>query len=404
MIIVLNSLMKITKSPTFCPCPWTDIRLSMNGQVGVCSYSPDIGTTNNQSIEDIIYGTELTAIRDAISHGEWHRKCSYCKNSEEKGGRSQRMMNVESINQEHQDFIDNNPTKFMLRNSSINWNNLCNLACNYCNPKSSTTWQTVVGQPLELSSMGDTSVNWLVNNSTNLESMLIGGGEPLLHKNVNDLLTQLTSSDKKINISVTTNLSVELNTNPMFNTIKNNPNLNVLWMISFDGTGDHFEYVRHGADWDQFQKNIETLKNHNQLIQAHPAYGLYCAFDLVEYVDFCVANELEIFWCDIYSPKELDIRYAPTSLRKLAVENINQVLVKYKDSQLNLRLDTLHKYREMALIGSSFLDVADADPDIDKALTILAFNHKIESILPKKKSFAELWPKIHSILLTEAAK
>ena len=399
--------MKLTDSPTFCPSPWSSLRLGTGGGVGVCPYSEDVGSTFNTPMDDIIYGKTLTAVRETISQGEWHPNCFYCRESESKGGRSQRLMNLDSMSEDLKNSIDANPTQFSLKDCSINWSNLCNLACNYCTPKISTGWQTALGNTVKVSSMGDNSMSWLIENSDNLTFILIGGGEPLLHKNVNDLLLQLKRNT--VHLYITTNLSVELETNPMFNTIKDNPNLRVVWSISFDGIGDKFDYVRHGAKWDQFTKNINTLKKYNQQIEAHPAYGIYCAFDLIEYVDFCVENELNIFWCDVFNPMELDIRYAPKILRDLAIQNIDAVLEKYDDKNLaiKLSLQTLYKYREMAKTGSYFFEPAtfpnkhnsQIDQNKQRAINILEFNKKIENQLPKKKSFADLWPNIHNILL-----
>lgn len=390
--------MKLTDSPTFCPSPWSYLRLGTGGGVGVCSYSQDIGNTIDTPMNDIIYGETLTDVRETISRGEWHKNCFYCKNSESNGGRSQRLMHVGQMTEDLKNSIDYNPTQFLLKDCSINWSNLCNLACNYCTPEISTGWQTVLGNTIKISTMGDSSMSWLAEHSDNLRSMLIGGGEPLLQKNVNDLLVQLKKN--QISIYITTNLSVELETNPMFNTIKNNPKLDTVWSISFDGLGDKFEYVRHGAEWQQFRKNIDTLKKYNQQIEAHPAYGLYCAFDLIEYVDFCIENNIGIFWCDIFSPSELDIRYLPKQLRDLAVQNIDEVLAKYENkTSLNLNLNTLKKYREMAVTGTHFVPQRNDESEKLKARRILDFNTKIETQLPKDKTFAELWPNIHNILL-----
>jgi MoaA/NifB/PqqE/SkfB family radical SAM enzyme len=389
--------MILTDSPTFCPSPWSCLRLGTGGGVGVCPYSKDVGSTFDTPMNDIIYGKTLTDVRETMSRGEWHPNCFYCEGSESKGGRSQRLMNLDWMTEDLKNSINADPTQFSLKDCSINWSNLCNLACNYCTPEISTGWQTALGNTIKVSSMGDASMSWLIENSDNLTSIMIGGGEPLLHKNVNDLLEQL--KQQRVNVYVTTNLSVDLETNPMFNTVKNNPNLFVIWSISFDGLGDKFEYVRHGAKWDMFVKNIETLKKYNQISQAHPVYGVYCAFDLVEYVDFCVDLGLNIFWCDVYKPKELDIRYAPTALRKLAVQNIDAVLEKYENKNLvmDLSLQTLHKYREMAVTGIHF-DLYGNHSDTIKAINILEFNKKIEQQLPKEKLYAELWPEIHDIL------
>jgi MoaA/NifB/PqqE/SkfB family radical SAM enzyme len=399
--------MNITDSPTFCPCPWTALRLGTNGGVGICSFSRDIGNSNDSSISDIVNSDKLKSIQQAIRNGEWHENCFYCEKVESTaGGRSQRLHNIEWMDSKDglKDFINDNSDKFNLVDCSINWSNLCNLACNYCTPEISTGWQTALGKTVKISSMGDNSIDWLANNSDNLISMMIGGGEPLLQKNVDDLLSRLSFTRKNINIHVTTNLSVDLETNPMFNRIKDNPNFEVVWSISFDCLGDKFEYVRHGAEWAQFTKNIATLKKYEEFIIAHPAYGLYTAFDLEEYIDFCVNENINIWWCEIFEPHELDTRLLPESLSRVAIQNIDNALEKYKNiSDLDLSLGTLVRYKEMIKKSMHMQDLGDLT-DSEKAKKILAFNEKIEKQLPKKKSFAELWPNINNSLIEESRK
>ena len=258
----------------------------------------------------------------------------------------------------------------------------------------------MLGTPIKLLSASDNSLNWLIENSKTLYSIGIGGGEPLLQKEIGSLLSQLKNP---VSAYITTNLSVELENNQIFETIKNNKNINSVWSISFDGIGDKFEYVRHGATWNQFRKNIDVLKKYNQKIEAHPAYSIYCAFDLLEYVDFCVDQELSIYWCDIFEPHQLDIRYSPKSLRDIAIQNIDAVFKKYENrSTLNLNLDLLKKYREMAIKGFHFNPAFNLLSDKQKAQNMLDFNKKIETQLPKAKLFAEVWPKVHSTLISEA--
>ena len=231
--------MKITDSPTFCPYPWISVRVSVNGGVGICSYSKDIGSTQDTPMDQIINGPLLTEIKQTMASGQWHTNCGYCRQSESKGGRSERQTAINWLHQlpaQYADTINDNPSGFVLTHAIIGLSNLCNLSCNYCGPEVSTKWQEKLGIPLQVNQVSNTSAEWLVKNSKNLISVDLGGGEPLLQKQINDLLLQLNNTS--LSLFVATNLSVELETNPMFNTIKNNPKLNTVWSISFDGIGD----------------------------------------------------------------------------------------------------------------------------------------------------------------------
>ena len=92
--------------------------------------------------------------------------------------------------------------------------------------------------------------------------------------------------------------------------------------------------------------------------------------------------DLDVFWCDLFDPIELDIRHAPESIRQLAIENIDAALEKFKDRK-NLSLDTLAEYRKMAQIGmptnTTTVDVSTLT-DYQRSVNIVAFNFRIEPI------------------------
>lgn len=382
----------ITESKTFCSAPWTDLRLGHNGAVGICSYSPDIGNSLTDKIADILKNQTITDIKNCIKNEEWHDNCTYCKGSETHGGRSERLNMINSIDPTVKEKIDLDVP--VLTNVSINWNNLCNLACTYCGENNSTKWAEKLSIPISMSRIDEESaLEYILDKKDTVFGLLIGGGEPLLQKNIHTLINQLAKDH--LNITLTTNLSVPLTNNPVFKTIIKHKNIIVNWMISFDGIGDKFEYVRDGASWDIFKKNIQILKDHGQRVIAHPAYGLYCATDVEEYCDFCVENELPIWWCDIFEPHELDIRFAPSEIRQLAINSIDKVLEKYQ-GRSELNLDTLIEYKKMAENGISF--ISDKNDDITRARKIIIFNHDIEQKLNKTTRFKNLWPDIQNIL------
>ena len=171
----------------------------------------------------------------------------------------------------------------------------------------------------------------------------------------------------------------------MYQKLKDWPQVD--WMISFDNANqDKFEYVRHGASWPQFVNNIQVMKRDRQKVQAHPAYSIYCALDLMEYYDFCADQELDIFWCELNHPEELDIRRQTVGLRQLAIEEIDRVIAKYQ-KQLHLSTNVLESYK-MTLIDNSYLK------NNQKVPNILKWHNDTEATLKKTTRFADLWPKL----------
>ena len=370
----------ITNSPTFCPAPWTSLNIDQAGEVSPCFHCVDmIGNVKENTIQEVITGSVVTGMKQAMTRGEWAPGCSWCKRLEETTGVSGRT--VRSTSAETMTAINTDPDFFKLEHLVVNWSNLCNLACVYCNPETSTAWQSIKKIPINhVKNEHADLIELARTQGHNIQGLCLCGGVPLLKGGVEQFLDYIDSS--KVSVMITTNLSVDLERNAIYQRLRTWPN--VSWMISFDNANrDKFEYVRHGASWTQFVDNIQVMKNDQQKVQAHPAYSIYCALDLMEYYDFCAEQQLDIFWCELTNPWELDIRRQPTRLRQLAIEEIDCVVTKYKN-QKSLATDVLERYR-MTLNDNSYLNNKDFVPDV------LAWHENIETTLKKTKRFVDLW-------------
>ena len=135
------------------------------------------------------------------------------------------------------------------------------------------------------------------------------------------------------------------------------------------------------------------MKRDKQTVAAHPAYSIYCALDLMEYYDFCAEQQLDIFWCEVNHPIDLDIRRQPVGLRQLAIDEIDRVVTKYQ-GQLHLSTDALERYRA-TLMDNSYLTNQEFVPDI------LTWHQDMETTLKKTTRFVDLWPNIERRLLHE---
>jgi hypothetical protein len=179
---------------------------------------------------------------------------------------------------------------------------------------------------------------------------------------------------------------MDITTNPIYQKLKDWPRVD--WMISFDNANkEKFEYVRHNAVWDQFVKNIRQMKADGERVLAHPAYSIYCAWDLMEYYDFCVAEDLDIFWCELNHPEALDIRRHSAQVRQRAIEEINKVVAKYNDRP-GLSTDALERYR-LTLENPSYIDNTHFTPH-----QTFIWTADIENKLKKTQKFQDLWPEL----------
>jgi MoaA/NifB/PqqE/SkfB family radical SAM enzyme len=373
----------ISQSPTFCPAPWTSLNIDQAGEVSPCFHCVDmIGNVKKNTIQEVITGPVVTGMKQAMARGEWAPGCSWCKRLEETTGVSGRTMR--RVSEETTTAIDTGPDFFKLEHLVVNWSNLCNLTCVYCNPETSTAWQSIKKIPINyVKNEHEDLIELARTQGHNIQGLSLGGGEPLLQRGLEQFLDYINPAT--VRVMITTNLSVDLERNAIYQRLRTWPN--VEWMISFDNADqDKFEYVRHGASWSQFVKNIQVMKKDGLNIKAHPAYSVYCALDLLEYYDFCDQENIGIFWCELNHPMELDIRRQSADLRQLAVAEINQVLTKYQ-GRINLNVDVLERYRA-TLVDNSYLNNPQHVPDIIK------WHHDMETTLNKTVKFVDLWPNL----------
>lgn len=374
----------ISASPTFCPCPWTTVNIDQAGVVKPClssyEYQQDLGNVNQQSIQEIIAGPRGQLLRQRIAQGLWDPLCAGCQRIEAVGGSSPRHAAIAEWGAEIGPQIDQNINNLILRDITVNWSNLCNLTCTYCNPGTSTRWQAVRNLPVTVVKNSPAGLIELAEeHAETIRGLSLGGGEPLLQKGLPEFLLKIRP--EQTSVMITTNLSVDLESNPVYQTLRQWPN--VSWSVSFDNVNkERFEYVRNGADWDLFVANIDQLKREGQSVVAHPAYSIYCALSLVEYYEFCRDRDLDVYWCDLQHPHALDIRRQPIALRRAAQAEIDRVVELYSNRPGNWSLATLENYRIQ--LENPPAQTATVDP--------VAWHREQERILTQQHRFEDLWP------------
>jgi molybdenum cofactor biosynthesis enzyme MoaA len=256
------------------------------------------------------------------------------------------------------------------------------LTCTYCNPATSTAWQAIKGIPINHVKNEHPDLIQLARDyGAGVRGLTMGGGEPLLQKGLTDFLQCLNPD--QVSVLVTTNLSVDLDRNAVYRMLREWPQ--VSWQISFDNAdAARFEYVRNGASWSQFVRNIDLMKQHGQQVVAHPAYSIYNALDLDAYYKFCADRELDIFWCDLSHPWDLDARRYSSRIRDQARAVIDRIQVAYGHTT-NMAVSTLQQYRAM-LLDNTYLISPEFRP------SPVTWHHEREAELNKTTRFSELWP------------
>jgi len=262
----------------YCTAPWVGLTVREDGHVRTCcDGTTSLGNLNQTTIDKIIDSELLNEIRhDMLSNSPNLKNCANCVKSESQSG-------LASLRQHYNKFYSvNDYSTFKLKNLDIRWNNICNLGCMYCSTSFSSTWQdrlSVSRSPV-VKNYQDELLNWILEQSDQLQEIMLVGGEPMLMKQNYALLNQVPDQCK---VSIITNLSYDLPNLPCITQLLSRPKENTVWNVSLENINGQFEYARSGGKWEQVRKNLEYLTIHwPETISINFVYSMFSAFGMLE--------------------------------------------------------------------------------------------------------------------------
>lgn len=374
---------------TFCSYPFDTIFLGADSGVKTCcSAGQDIGNLNDSRIEDIIVSDKAQEIRQSIIDERWHPQCIQCKVLEDQGARSERSCVIDHT-YDHYESIKLDRKFFGLKKLDIRWSNVCNLACNYCYEYFSSQWAKIKGIKLEpLNKDNEESLfAYITEHKDDVESVNLLGGEPLLQKQNERLVTLLPDNT---NYYMLTNMAVSLENNKILDAIISKPR--ATFGVSFETIGDRYEYVRHGASWETFSNNLKTIRERSPTteLNAHPLYCTYSAFNLVEFYDFVLnAGFTGVYWCAIHNIEGLNIYNLSKELKLKAIKEIELCAELYPEQSSIKDLMNIKKSLEESFENRLIVS------DISGLEKFRIYTDEIEVQLKnKKKKAIELWPEL----------
>lgn len=284
-----------------------------------------LGNLNDQTIEEILHSPKMIEIRQSIRQGQPHAYCYNCVQAE-RYGRSERDWHNDvspEFDAKTADDTDHVPVLIDVR-----WNITCNLSCNYCGDKCSSKWAALKHTPFKSGARPyyEQVCDYLEQHQDKIREVALVGGEPLLLPE-NERLLDVIPDDCVV--TLITNMSVDLENNKIF--AKLSERSKVGWSMSFDNTGEKFEYVRYGGSWELLCKNLNKVKDLFQQGQwggIHAVYNLYNATCLMEFIDWAKSQGIDTHWQSLYQPECLDPLRHNQEIRKLALAEIERVLTR----------------------------------------------------------------------------
>ena len=282
-----------------------------------------LGNLNSNDIEEILNCDAMKEIRHSIAQGVAPKYCSNCVKAERFGADSERAWH-NSVNPNF-DYTTAGDQYHYPVIFDVRWNTTCNLSCNYCGPSCSSKWASIKNLQFRSGTKPyyEQVCDFLDQHREHIHEVAMVGGEPLLLPENERLLDVIPESAV---VTLITNMSVDLQKNRVFQKLARRRNVG--WSMSFDNIGDRFEYVRHGADWQLLQDNLQTVKylmqNNGHWGGIHAVYNIYSATRVCEFRQFAHDTGTTVLWQNLFQPNYLDPFLLGTQVAKLASDEINQ--------------------------------------------------------------------------------
>jgi len=280
--------MKQELGPGLCLAKWKQVSLHLPTGLNNSCYHPPLHAIDATLLADnpgALHNTPFKKEqRKIMLRQERPAECSYCWNIEDTGNLSDRhYRSGEPWAADALDSIKNSTGDEDVIPSyvEVNFNHACNLACSYCSPQFSSTWEQ------EINRMGGYPTSRIHNDPSHftgrnrpipardanpyveafwrwwptlypqLKHFRMTGGEPLMDKNtyrVFDYVLALPNPD--LHLNVTSNFSVETGLFEKYiGYVKQLCNTQIehfMQYVSLDsGIDRHAEYIRHGMNYDR---------------------------------------------------------------------------------------------------------------------------------------------------------
>ncbi len=283
----------------------------------------------------------LKDAKSKLENDEFPKECIRCKEQEKVGLISDRMFWLDV----HKNTQEIKPDYLVV---SLKLDNICNTACQFCKPDTSSKIASLHKHSIKIQETGNF---YSVLPTDRIIQLDFEGGEPSNSKNVSDVLQNLPKNVK--NIKIYTNgrsFMKEL-------LLAAQKGVQVQICISLDGVGKVQEYVRWPTKWQEY---TDTIFEYKDFAREYPDlvsinfFTTICALnvnDLENIIDFSEKCEIPISMSKLSTPEELDISKS------------NKLTIRAKSIMENSQKEYLRKLSQGVAIGMN------NDDKIDQFLT-----------------------------------
>ncbi len=400
--------MNLPKS--ICMLPWISVEASPMGTVRPCcmAYEEITDVTgrkydlNQDTLEAAYHSEYMQDLRRQFRRGEQPKTCDRCWQEEAAGRDSKRIHSQVRLKELYSqvDWANDDPDQLWFVDLKLG--NICNLKCRICGSWSSSKWaeEELAYMPAGSNKKEHIAYTWLRQGQwprrtetfwdnirtllPNIRYMEFTGGEPWLIGEHFDLLEFAVEQGHGHHIDIHYNTNA---TQPATRLVPLIPQLGrVDIAFSIDNVGTRFEYERHGADWTQANKIIDSVHGlqlmypnvTTQLCFTINVQNVYYLDELLTWADTKPFGS--VYFNMMHSPNHMSIQYMTPQAQEMVINKLKTTFwsrptyQREIDSVINFiqagpgsdGTDFLFKMRQAdEYRGQNFLDT---HPEIAKAM------------------------------------
>ena len=356
---------------TVCATPWSVMTIKADGTVTACCHIGDPVTVDGapasiatHSLSELWNGDQIVAMRRGMARGERLPECARCYEQERASACSPRTVQndhyvIGGVHRSLDELVMSGSARdqrldHLAEGYLVEVGNLCNLKCRSCTAAASSRIASdpvhrlwTLGVPVPLGSSGRSEIagqrgqregatgGLRMGNVAHLEKLLgaialepervryvsLVGGEPFLMDDVWRFIEKLVERDLAKHIALVC----------VTNGTRRRPELERLApafrgvhvVMSIDGVGPLYEYLRHGAVWSEVVGNLHWLKGlPNTMVRAIATMQNYNALGALPLFRFCDREELDLLYNLLTSPPRLRLCNLPPLVRRIAAERL----------------------------------------------------------------------------------
>jgi organic radical activating enzyme len=300
-----------------------------------------------------------------LSSGIKPKECSACFDREPIRSNSYRLYVNETLNYRETDNIE-----FL----DLTLGNTCNSDCAMCKARSSSKIESRIDQDRLLPIFPKNLIKdfgkikasekwynrpeffeWYKTQASNLKIIKFRGGEPFLVRKLEEWLDYLIDNGyaKNITLQFNTNASI-LDQDLIFKCVKNFKY--TLIANSIDGTGECYNYIRHGLNWSDIEKNLFEFQKYAQAFKNKFWTNICCVVQaynlkyLIGLIDWCELHKFPLEWIFLVKPEYLEVKNIKD---KIHIQQVIEQLKLKKSFQQDV-IDELINYLNNCLETTSY--------------------------------------------------